>query len=98
MPGSASKVKLERTAELGAEIVRVGAGSEERRARAEEIADERGYALVPPYDDEALIAGQGTVGLEVLEDLPEVETVLVPVGGGGDRKSTRLNSSHANIS
>ena len=83
MPGSASKVKLERTAELGAEIVRVGAGSEERRARAEEIADERGCALVAPYNDEALIAGQGTVGLEILQDLPDVETVLVPVGGGG---------------
>src|ERR687890_449909 len=83
MPGSASKVKLERTAELGAEIVRVGAGSEERQAKAEEIADERGCALVPPYNDEALIAGQGTVGLEILQDLPDVETVLVPVGGGG---------------
>jgi threonine dehydratase len=83
MPESASKVKLARTEELGAEIVSVGAGSEERRAKAEEIADERGYALVPPYDDEALIAGQGTVGLEILEDLPDVETVLVPVGGGG---------------
>jgi threonine dehydratase len=83
MPESASKVKLAKTEELGAEIVSVGAGSEERRAKAEEIADERGYALVPPYDDDALIAGQGTVGLEILEDLPDVETVLVPVGGGG---------------
>src|SRR5918992_652620 len=83
MPGSASKVKMKRTAELGAEIVRVGAGSEERRARAEELATERGYALVPPYNDEALIAGQGTIGLEILQDLPDVGTVLVPVGGGG---------------
>jgi threonine dehydratase len=83
MPGSASKLKMKRTAELGAEIVRVGAGSEERRARAEELATERGYALVPPYNDEALIAGQGTIGLEILQDLPDVETVLVPVGGGG---------------
>src|SRR3712207_827828 len=83
MPGSASKVKMKRTAELGAEIVRVGAGSEERRVRAEELATERGYALVPPYNDEALIAGQGTIGLEILQDLPDVETVLVPVGGGG---------------
>src|ERR671918_2916645 len=83
MPGSASEVKMTRTAELGAEIVRVGAGSEERRARAEELATERGYALVPPYNDEALIAGQGTIGLEILQDLPDVETVLVPVGGGG---------------
>ena len=83
MPGSASGVKMTRTAELGAEIVRVGAGSEERRARAEELAGERGYALVPPYNDDALIAGQGTIGLEILEEMPEVGTVLVPVGGGG---------------
>jgi len=83
MPDSASKVKLERTARLGAEIVRVGASSEERRAKAEELASERGYVLVPPYNDETLIAGQGTVGLEILEDMPDVGTVLVPVGGGG---------------
>ncbi|CAA9367887.1 MAG: Threonine dehydratase, catabolic @ L-serine dehydratase, (PLP)-dependent, partial [uncultured Chloroflexia bacterium] len=83
MPGDASKVKLERTAALGAEIVQVGAGGEERRARAEELATEHGYALVPPYNDEALIAGQGTIGLEILEDLPDVDAVLVPVGGGG---------------
>src|SRR3712207_9371782 len=82
MPGSASKVKMKRTAELGAEIVRVGAGSEERRARAEELATERGYALAPPYNDEALIAGQGTIGLEILQDQPAVGMVLVPGGGG----------------
>ncbi|MDQ5812718.1 MAG: threonine/serine dehydratase, partial [Actinomycetota bacterium] len=83
MPRGASKVKAQRTAALGAKIVWVGDGSEERRIRAEELAAERGYAMVPPYDDEAIIAGQGTVGLEILEDLPDVETVLVPVGGGG---------------
>ena len=83
MPGNAPKNKLEATAALGAEIVVVGPGSEERRLRAEQLAGERGYAIVPPYDDEKIIAGQGTVGLEILEDLPNVETVLVPVGGGG---------------
>ena len=83
MPRGASKVKVHRTAALGAEIVWVGDGSEERRIRAEELAAEHGYAMVPPYDDEAIIAGQGTVGLEILEDLPGVETALVPVGGGG---------------
>jgi threonine dehydratase len=61
----------------------VGPGSEERRLRAEQLAAEHGYAIVPPYDDQKIIAGQGTVGLEILEDLPNVETVLVPVGGGG---------------
>jgi threonine dehydratase len=83
MPGNAPRNKLEATAALGAEIVTVGPGSEERRLRAEELAAEHGYAIVPPYNDEKIIAGQGTVGLEILEDLPEVETVLVPVGGGG---------------
>ncbi len=83
MPGNAPKNKLEATAALGAEIVQVGPGSEERRLRAEELAAEHGYVVVPPYNDEKIIAGQGTVGLEILEDLPKVETVLVPVGGGG---------------
>ena len=83
MPGNAPKNKLEATAALGAKIITVGPGSEERRLRAEELAAEYGYAIVPPYNDEKIIAGQGTVGLEILEDLPNVETVLVPVGGGG---------------
>jgi len=83
MPGNAPGNKLESTAALGAEIVPVGPGSEERRLRAEQLAAEHGYVVVPPYNDEKIIAGQGTVGLEILEDLPEVETVLVPVGGGG---------------
>jgi threonine dehydratase len=83
MPGNAPKNKLEATAALGAEIVTVGPGSEERRLRAEELAAEHGYAIVPPYNDERIIAGQGTVGLEILEDVSSVETVLVPVGGGG---------------
>jgi len=83
MPSNAPKNKLDATAALGAEIVVVGPSSEERRLRAEELAAEHGYAIVPPYNDEKIIAGQGTVGLEILEDLPNVETVLVPVGGGG---------------
>ena len=83
MPGNAPKNKLDATAALGAEIVTVGPSSEERRLRAEELAAEHGYAIVPPYNDEKIIAGQGTVGLEILDDLPNVETVLVPVGGGG---------------
>jgi len=88
MPGNAPPNKLEATAALGAEIVIVGSGSEERRLRAEQLAAEHGYVIVPPYNDEKIIAGQGTVGLEILEDfsnddLGNVETVLVPVGGGG---------------
>ena len=83
MPGNAPKNKLEATAALGAKIVTVGPGSEERRLRAEQLAAEHGYVIVPPYNDEKIIAGQGTVALEILQDLPNVETVLVPVGGGG---------------
>jgi len=83
MPSNAPAVKREATAALGAEIVTVGPGSLERQVRAEELAAAHGYVIVPPYNDEHIIAGQGTMGLEILEDMPEVETVLAPVGGGG---------------
>src|SRR5712671_2000473 len=83
MPNNAPAIKREATAALGADIVLVGPGSTERQLKAEELAAERGYVIVPPYNDEHIIAGQGTMGLEILEDLPDVETVLVPVGGGG---------------
>jgi threonine dehydratase len=83
MPRGAPQVKLAATAAFGAEVVLVGDDSAERARKAEELAAEHGYFPVPPYDDETLIAGQGTVGLEILKDLPNVETVLVPVSGGG---------------
>ena len=83
MPRGAARVKLDATTAFGAEVVLVGDDSAERVLGAEELAAEHGYVPVPPYDDETLIAGQGTVGLEILEDLPDVETVLVPVSGGG---------------
>jgi threonine dehydratase len=83
MPRGAPRVKLDATAAFGAEILFVGDDSAERVRKAEELAAGHGYVPVPPYDDETLIAGQGTVGLEILEDLPDVETVLVPVSGGG---------------
>jgi len=83
MPANAPAIKREATAALGAEIVTVGPASSERQQKAEELAREHGYAIVPPFNDEQIIAGQGTIGLEILEDLPGVETVLVPVGGGG---------------
>jgi threonine dehydratase len=83
MPNNAPAIKREATAALGAEIVFVGPGSSERQHKAEELARQRGYVIVPPYNDEQIIAGQGTIGLEILEDLPDVETILAPVGGGG---------------
>jgi threonine dehydratase len=83
MPRSAPRIKIESTEALGAEIVFVGASSGERQLRAEDLARQRGYVIVPPFDDEQIIAGQGTVGLEIIADLPDVTCVLVPVGGGG---------------
>lgn len=83
MPNNAPAIKREATAKFGAEIVLVGAGSDERKNKAEELAAKHGYVIVPPYNDEQIIAGQGTIGLEILADLPEVEAVLAPVGGGG---------------
>jgi threonine dehydratase len=83
MPENAPAVKREATIALGAEIILVGPASSERQAKAEELAAQHGYVIVPPYNDEKIIAGQGTMGLEILEDLPEVETIIAPVGGGG---------------
>ena len=83
MPNNAPAIKREATAALGADIVLVGPGSTERQLKAEELAAQHGYIIVPPYNDEKIIAGQGTMALEILEEMPDVETVLAPVGGGG---------------
>jgi len=83
MPENAAPVKVARTAAWGAEIVRCANSSDERRRVAAEIRDARSLAYVPPFDDARIIAGQGTVGLEVVEALPEVRTVVVCIGGGG---------------
>jgi threonine dehydratase len=83
MPSDALLLKVGRVVADGAEVVTVGPASEERRAVAERLAAERGLAIIPPYDDDRIIAGQGTCGLEIVEELPGVGAVLVPVGGGG---------------
>jgi threo-3-hydroxy-L-aspartate ammonia-lyase len=83
MPEDAPRVKVEGTLRLGAEVIAEGRTSEERRQRAETVQAERGVVMIPPFDHPDIIAGQGTVGLEILEDWPDVETILVPIGGGG---------------
>jgi threonine dehydratase len=83
MPNNTPQVKMDATRALGAEIVTVGPASTERKLKAEELAAEHGYAIIPPYDDPAIIAGQATCGLEILEQLPDVDLVLSPVSGGG---------------
>jgi threonine dehydratase len=81
MPDAALPAKIAATRLLGAEVVLVGAT--ERLTEAASIAADRGMSLIPPFDHPHVIAGQGTVGLEIVEDLPDVACVLVPVGGGG---------------
>lgn len=83
MPTTAPKIKVDGAKGFGAEVVFEGTTSLHRRARAEAIAAERGLTMVPPFDHEWIIAGQGTLGLEILEQLPDVGAVLAPIGGGG---------------
>ena len=83
MPRSTPNVKVEQTRVFGAEVHLEGAGFEETLAYTENLAQARGLTLVHPFDDERVIAGQGTVGLEILEQAPDVDAVIVPVGGGG---------------
>jgi threonine dehydratase len=83
MPENAAPVKVARTAAWGAEIVRCANSSDERQRVAAEIRDTRSLEYVPPFDDVRIIAGQGTVGLEIAQALPDVRTVVVCIGGGG---------------
>ena len=83
MPTTAPRVKSDGARRLGARVEFAGTTSEHRRVRAEEIAAAEGQVMVPPFDHPWIIAGAGTVALEVTEDWPEVDTLLVPIGGGG---------------
>lgn len=83
MPTTAPSIKMDAVRELGAELILEGTTSTERRVRAEREAAARGLVMVPPFDHRWIIAGQGTTGLEILEQCPDAAAVLVPVGGGG---------------
>ena len=83
MPSNAPAIKRAATLSFGAEVVDVGVASSERLAMAEKLVRDHGYIVVPPYDDEQIIAGQATCGLEIVEEWPEVDLVLSPVSGGG---------------
>lgn len=83
MPSNAPAIKRRRVEADGAEVVTVGPASSEREAKAEELSRDRGLVFIPPYDDDRIIAGQGTLGLEIAEDVPDLAAVLIPVGGGG---------------
>jgi threonine ammonia-lyase medium form len=83
MPTTAPAVKVDGAKRLGAEVVLEGTTSIHRQQRAEAIAAERGLTIIPAFDHPDIIAGQGTVGREILEDWPDVDTVIVQIGGGG---------------
>jgi threonine dehydratase len=83
MPTTAPAVKVEGARGYGAEVLFAGTTSTDRRVRAEQVAAERGLTIVPPFDHPWIIAGQGTTGLEILDQAPDVGAVFVPVGGGG---------------
>ena len=83
MPNTAPQVKVDGCKSYGAEIIMAGTTSLDRQKKAEEVANQRGLTMVPPFDHKQIIIGQGTMGLEILEQCPDLGTIVVPVGGGG---------------
>jgi threonine dehydratase len=83
MPENSVKTKVDATRAYGAEVVQAGVTSATRDTVAREIAERTGAAVIPPFDDDRIIAGAGTLGLEIVEEWPEVTTVITPLGGGG---------------
>jgi threonine dehydratase len=101
MPITVTPAKRNGAERLGARVELAGTTTHDRMERAKEIAAAEGMTIVPPYDDPTIIAGQGTAGLEITEDLPDVRTVLVPVGGGGlsagIATAVKLSAPHARV-
>jgi threo-3-hydroxy-L-aspartate ammonia-lyase len=99
MPTTAPRVKVDGAKAFGAEVLFAGTTSADRRVRAEEEAARRGLTIVPPFDHEWIIAGQATVGLEILEQRPDVAVVVVPVGGGGlaSGVASAIKQSHRHV-
>lgn len=83
VPTTAPAIKVAAAEAFGAQVEFLGTHSRQRLERAQQIADQMGYVFVPPYDDPAIMSGQGTIGLEILDEWPQVRTVVVPIGGGG---------------
>ncbi len=90
MPENSVAAKVEATKGYGAEVVTAGVTSATRDTVAREIAAKSGAAVIPPFDDERVIAGAGTTGLEIVEEWPEVDTIVTPLGGGGLLSGTAL--------
>ena len=83
MPTTTPLIKVNRTKSYGAEVVLYGDVFDESSAYAQKLAEEKGYTYIPPFDDLTVATGQGTIGMEIFQELPLVDYILVPVGGGG---------------
>ena len=83
MPTTTPLIKVERTKDYGAEVILAGDVYDESCEHAQQLALENGYTFIHPFDDLDILTGQGTIGIEILEELPDVDAILVPVGGGG---------------
>ena len=90
MPENSVQTKVEATRAYGPEVVQAGVTAATRDTVAREIAERTGAAVIPPFDDERIIAGQGTVGLEIVDEWPEVSAIVTPLGGGGLLSGTAL--------
>ena len=90
MPEGSVASKVEATKAYGAKVVTSGVTAATRDTVAREIAEKTGASVIPPFDDERIIAGAGTVGLEIVEEWPEVTTIITPLGGGGLLAGTAL--------
>lgn len=95
MPEFAPVTKVERTRGFGARVVLVGDTLDASAVAAREIAEEQNLTFVHPYDDPLIVAGQGTIGLEMLEDEPDLDTIIVPIGGGGIISGIAIAAHHA---
>jgi threonine dehydratase len=89
MPENSVMTKVKATEAYGATVVTAGVTAATRDTIAREIAEKNGASVVPPFDDERIIAGAGTVGLEIVEEWPDVTTIVTPLGGGGLLSGTR---------
>jgi len=97
MPENSVQTKVEATRAYGAEVVQGGVTAATRDTVAREIAERTGAAVVPPFDDERIIAGAGTVGLEIVEEWPEVSALVTPLGGGGLLSGTALSAAGRDV-
>jgi threonine dehydratase len=94
MPETTPSTKVERTKAHGAQVILSGETLADSQVTAEAMVEEKQLILVHPYDDDRIIAGQGTIGIEMIEDEPELETIVVPIGGGGVISGTAIAAKH----